>query len=108
MFEFENLTDLLKLFLPQKSIEVAVAEKSLLPSIPITDELQIKLNRGYLDFIVAMYMTSQKNKVELTPEKDRWFIEEITYYLRLCYPNMTFREYEQVLDQLINQYKEKK
>jgi hypothetical protein len=105
VFEFGNLSDLIKLLLPpQQYVE---PKKSLLPEIPISDDLRDQLDKSYLDFIVNLYLVAQKDGQKLPFDKDRWFIDEITYNLRHCYPNLMHQEYEQILQRIINQFKEK-
>lgn len=84
-------------------IPIVGHSSSFLPQLEITKKLRDRFDKEYLDFITRLFLRSIKDPQYLKQENRYWFLEEIAYYLRLCYPKLSMREYEVILQQLINE-----
>lgn len=82
--------------------EAGFQQSSFLPSLEITDKLRLGFNKEYLDFITRTFLTAQKSQ-DLHQENRLWFLEEIAYHLKLCYPTLSLQEYDHILQQLIDE-----
>lgn len=73
--------------------------RGYLPDLELSEEFQKTLDFSYLEFLCRLYLVTEKN----IPEKSKlWFAEEIAYNLRCCYPNLSPREYELMLQHIIS------
>jgi len=77
-------------------------QTSFLPCLEITEKLRDSVDKEYLDFITNLFLAATKDPDYLKQENRFWFLEEIAYHLRLCYPNLSMQEYELILQQLID------
>ena len=99
MFDFESILN--NIFNSYSLVPVAkpvVAKASYLPEIHISPKLLLDLDKSYLDFLTKLYLSSEN---QLNEDSRYWFIYEIAYYLRYCYPDLQMREYELILQQII-------
>ena len=101
---FESLNDLLMHFLGggKKSnlpASLPVPKKSYLPEIEISPKLQTELDKAHLDFLIKLFLSAQK---DLKEEQIKWFTQEIAIFLQYSYPNLPAREYDLILQQIID------
>jgi hypothetical protein len=101
---FDSLNDLLMQFLSggKKSnlpVPLPVPKKTFLPEIEITPKLQTELDKAHLEFLTKLFMSANK---DLNKEQIEWFIQEIAIFLQYAYPNLPGREYELILQQIID------
>lgn len=110
MFNFLDPAKLVQAILgkPQK-FPIALLEspkETSLPEIEISPKLQRDLDRCHLDFLAKLFLSSRKS---INRESQLWFIEELAYYLRICYPDLSSLEHQQILLQIMElALKEKK
>jgi len=96
---FDFLDELLN-GLALSSKEATPLYRSLLPNVHLNSKIQECINKNFLIFLTRLYIATRNTK--LAQDIHSWFIEEIAYNLRVCYPGVTKQDYEEILQKIIN------
>jgi hypothetical protein len=86
-------------------VQPVAPKKDFLPEIEIREKTQREIDQLHLEFLVRLYVSSEGS---ITEDKKSWFVDEIIYYLRYCYPGMAMHECSRVVQQIIANYKKEK
>jgi len=72
-----------------------------LSKIKISSELQQNLHKGYVNFIVGMFISGYKHG-DLSDEKKIWFIQEIYEAIINGWPDLTKEQAQDILQNIVD------
>jgi len=66
-------------------------------------DLEIKISKSYLDFLVGIFIIAVKGKgSDFTDDKKLWYLEEVLLIIQEIWPDLTKSQYQSILNSIVD------